>query len=79
MVQTTRPIGSGLEVMRPYRGCSPPLGPSKLGDSLGIDPASASFSSPEKVVPQPGHVYLLEQKAFRHWVLFQFELDPEDT
>jgi hypothetical protein len=29
------------------------------------------------VVPQPGHVYLLDHKALGHWVLFQFELDQD--
>ena len=36
------------------------LGPGKLKDLLGVDPTSAKFTSPRNVVPQSGHVYLLD-------------------
>jgi hypothetical protein len=55
------------------------LGPGKLDDFLQVDPVSANFVSPGTVAPQPGHVYLLDQKAFKHWVLFEFELDPQPS
>jgi regulation of enolase protein 1 (concanavalin A-like superfamily) len=53
------------------------LGPGKLDDFLEVNPTSVGFAALNKVVPQPGHVYLLDQKFFKHWVLFQFELDPD--
>ncbi len=33
-----------------------------------------SSTNPQEVLAQPGHVYLLEQKQLKHWVLFQVEL-----
>jgi peroxiredoxin len=53
------------------------LGPGTLEDFLQVDPASVRLSYPTQVAAQPGHVYLLDQKFFKHWVLFQFKLDPE--
>lgn len=53
------------------------LGPGKLDDFLGVDPASARFSDPPKVVPQAGHVYLLNQQHLKHWVLFRLEFDEK--
>src|SRR5262249_32934432 len=37
------------------------LGHGKLDDFLGVDPTSTRFTPPSDVVPQPGHVYLLDQ------------------
>jgi hypothetical protein len=53
------------------------LGPGALDDFLQIDPASIRFTDPVNVMPQPGHVYLLDQRALKHWVLLQFALEPE--
>ena len=61
-----------------YAPCSiADLGPGKLDDFLGVDPTSAEFSDPRNVVPQSGHVYLLDQKHFKHWVLFKLEFDEK--
>jgi hypothetical protein len=52
------------------------LGPGKVEDFLGVDPTSAKFSDPRNVVPQSGHVYLLDrQKSRKHWVLFRLDFD----
>ena len=54
------------------------LGPGKLKDLLGVDPTSAKFTSPRNVVPQSGHVYLLNnQGSGNHRVLFQLEFDEK--
>jgi hypothetical protein len=54
------------------------LGPGKVEDFLGVDPTSAKFSDPRNVVPQSGHVYLLDhQQSGKHWVLFQLEFDEK--
>ena len=62
-----------------YGDCSiADLGPGKVADFLGVDPTSAKFSDPRNVVPQSGHVYLLDhQQSGKHWVLFQLRPDPE--
>jgi hypothetical protein len=51
------------------------LGPGNLEDFLRADGVSDRFSFPSSVVAQPGHVYLLDQKALKHWVLFRLEFD----
>jgi WD40 repeat protein len=53
------------------------LGVGKLDDFLQVDATTARFNFPTHVAAQPGHVYLLDQKFFKHWVLFQFEFDQE--
>jgi hypothetical protein len=54
------------------------LGPGKHEDFLKVDPTSAKFTDdPSHVVPQSGHVYLLDQKALKHWVLFELEFDQK--
>jgi hypothetical protein len=54
------------------------LGPGKVEDFLVVDPTSAKFSVPRNVVPQSGHVYLLDhQGSGNHWVLFQLEFDEK--
>jgi hypothetical protein len=61
-----------------YNPCSiADLGPGKLEDFLRVDPPSAKFTDPRNVVPQSGHVYLLDQKALNHWVLFEIEFDEK--
>ena len=46
-----------------YGNCSiADLGPGKVEDFLGVDPTSAKFSDPRNVVPQSGHVYLLDHE-----------------
>ncbi len=61
-----------------YAPCSiADLGPGKLDDFLGVDPTSAGLSDPRNVVPQSGHVYLLNQQHFKHWVLFRLEFDEK--
>jgi hypothetical protein len=57
------------------------LGPGKLDDFLEIDPTTIQihFTPANEVVSQPGNVYLLDQKAPRHWVLFQFDYGPEEN
>jgi hypothetical protein len=53
------------------------LGPGKLEEFLEVDPRSAKFADPRSVVPQSGHVYLLDQNSLGHWVLFQLEFDEK--
>ena len=62
-----------------YYPCSiADLGPGKVEDFLGVDPTSAKFTDPGKVVPQSGHVYLLDhQQSGNHWVLFKLEFDEK--
>ncbi len=62
-----------------YYPCSiADLGPGKVEDFLGVDPASAKFTDPRNVVPQSGHVYLRDhQHSGNHWVLFQLEFDEK--
>jgi hypothetical protein len=62
-----------------YEGRIADLGPGKLEDFLGLDPtsAAAAFNGPWDVVPQSGHVYLLNQIHLKHWVLFQLEFDEK--
>jgi WD40 repeat protein len=52
------------------------LGPGALDDFLQVDPGSVRFTSPRNASPQSGHVYLLEHKDLKHWVLFRLQLDP---
>ena len=56
-----------------------PIHQSAAAGAHQVDPASANFVFPNNVVAQPGHVYLLDQKAFKHWVLFEIELDPQPS
>lgn len=61
-----------------YLPCSiADLGPGKLDDFLEVDPTVAQFSDLRSVVPHPGHVYLLDQKSLKHWVLFELEFDEQ--
>jgi hypothetical protein len=53
------------------------LGPGKLEDFLDVGPTSAVFIDPRNVVPQSGHIYLLNQHYLKHWVLFQLEFDEK--
>jgi hypothetical protein len=54
------------------------LGPGKFDDFLEIDPKSARFiDSPSSIMAQPGHVYLLDQKSLKHWVLFELQFDDK--
>jgi len=52
------------------------LGPGKLDDFLEVDAASARFTQLGSIFAHPGHVYLLNQQAIKHWVLFQVEFGP---
>ena len=46
-----------------YGPCSiADLGPGKVEDFLVVDPTSAKFTDPRNVVPQSGHVYLLDHQ-----------------
>jgi hypothetical protein len=62
-----------------YGPCSiADLGPGKVEDFLVVDPTSAKFTDPRNVVPQSGHVYLLNhQESGNHWVLLQLEFDEK--
>jgi hypothetical protein len=60
-----------------YDGSIADLGPGKLQDFLGVDPTSAVFTGPWNLLPQSGHVYLLNQIYLKHWVLFQLEFDEK--
>jgi hypothetical protein len=53
------------------------LGPGKLDNFLEVDPTSAWFINSPSIVPQPGHVYLLDQKSLKHWVLFELQFDDK--
>jgi hypothetical protein len=74
------PQNDGKISFRVFYGNGPiaDLGPGKVEDFLGVDPTSAKFSDPRTVVPQSGHVYLLDhQHSGNHWVLFQLEFDEK--
>jgi hypothetical protein len=54
------------------------LGPGKVDYFLRVDPPSAKFIDARNVVPQSGHVYLLNnQGSGNHRVLFQLEFDEK--
>jgi hypothetical protein len=53
------------------------LGPGKLEDFFSFDPISAKFSASGSIVPRSGHVYLMEQKDMKRWVLFEIEFDEK--
>jgi hypothetical protein len=54
------------------------LGPGRIDDFLEIDPASAKLTSESSVVvPQSGHVYLMDQQWLDHWVLFELQFDAK--
>ena len=53
------------------------LGTGALDDFLLVNPASVQFTSDRHLVAQSGHVYLLEQKALKRWVLLRLELGPK--
>jgi hypothetical protein len=68
-----------IRLRAPYQPCSlADLGPGKLDDFLGVDPASVHLNiNPDNIVPQSGHVYLLNQSSLEHWVLFELEFDEK--
>lgn len=53
------------------------LGPGTLDDFLLVDPGSVSFTAPHNMRPQHGHVYLMEHRTLKHWILFQLRLEPK--
>jgi hypothetical protein len=63
----------------PYVPCSlADLGPGKLDDFLGVDPASVHLNVDlGNVVAQSGHVYLLNLSGMKLWALFELEFDEK--
>lgn len=50
------------------------LGPGKLDDFLTSEKPPPVTGDPRSIRPQPGHVYLVNQAHWKHWILLQFEL-----
>ena len=50
------------------------LGRGKLEDFLRADPPPTRFTWSDNLNPQPDHVYLIDHKPLKHYVLFQFAL-----
>jgi cytochrome c biogenesis protein CcmG/thiol:disulfide interchange protein DsbE len=52
------------------------LGAGNIADFINIDPTRLRFTPPRGLEPKQGHVYLLDQKHWKHWVLFAPEIEP---
>ena len=53
------------------------LGTGNITDFINVDPTKLRFTAPRGLEPKQGHVYLLDQKHWKHWVLFALEIEPE--
>jgi len=51
------------------------IGTGDIKDFLDVSVGRAEFLIPRDIEPKNGHIYLLDQKCFRHWVLFKYELE----
>jgi len=51
------------------------LGPGELDSFLDADRKTARFKTPYNLEAHEGHVYLLNQGAWKHWVLFTWKYD----
>ena len=55
------------------------LGPAELSDKLGVGPNAGTLQQPRDVPIEDGHVYLVHQASWKHWILFRATLPDSSS
>lgn len=50
------------------------LGAAQLSEKLGVGPNAGTLQQPREVRVEDGHVYLVHQASWKHWILFRATL-----